>query len=97
MASVWIALKGYAPYFWREWVTGVDHKRIGVIYMPLAMLMMPRGFNDAIIMRSQQAFVFREAEPSRTRNCIERLEHRNDRFDDAWDGGATRAVSTGGP
>ena len=63
MASVWIALKGYAPYFWREWVTGVDHKRIGVMYMPLAMLMMPRGFNDAIIMRSQQAFVFRE--PSR--------------------------------
>ena len=55
MASVWIALKGYAPYFWREWVTGVDHKRIGVMYMPLAMLMMPRGFIDAIIMRSQQA------------------------------------------
>ena len=63
MASVWIALKGYVPYFWREWVTGVDHKRIGVMYMPLAMLMMPRGFIDAIIMRSQQAFVFRE--PSR--------------------------------
>ena len=60
MASVWIALKGYAPYFWREWVTGVDHKRIGVMYMPLAM---PRGFIDAIVIRSQQAFVFRE--PSR--------------------------------
>ena len=57
-------LKGYASYFWREWVTGVDHKRIGVMYTPLAMLMMPRGFNDAIIRRSQQAFVFRE--PSRT-------------------------------
>ena len=41
----------------------MDHKRIGVMYMPLAMLMMPRGFIDAIIMRSQQAFVFRE--PSR--------------------------------
>lgn len=40
--------------------TGVDHKRIGVMYTPLAMLMMPRGFNAAIIMQSQQAFVFRE-------------------------------------
>jgi hypothetical protein len=31
------------------------------MYTPLAMLMVPRGFNDAIIMRSQQAFVFRES------------------------------------
>ena len=38
----------------------MDHKRIGVMYMPLAMLMMPRGFIDAIIMRSQQAFLFRK-------------------------------------
>jgi cytochrome o ubiquinol oxidase subunit I len=38
----------------------MDHKRIGVMYTPLAMLMMPHRFNDAIIMRSQQAFGFRE-------------------------------------
>ena len=41
-------------------IAGVDRKRISVMYTPLAMLMMPRGSNDAIIMRSQQAFVFRE-------------------------------------
>jgi hypothetical protein len=41
-------------------ITGVDHKRIGIMYAPLAKLMMPHGFNDAIIMRSQQAFGFRE-------------------------------------
>jgi hypothetical protein len=41
-------------------IAGVDRRRIGVMYTPLTMLMMPRGFDDAIIMRSQQAFVFRE-------------------------------------
>lgn len=41
-------------------IAGVDRKRISVMYTPLTMLMMPRGFNDAIIMRSQQAFVFRK-------------------------------------
>jgi hypothetical protein len=46
-------------------IAGVDHKRISVMYTPLAMLMMPRGFNDAIIMRSQQAFVFREPNTAR--------------------------------
>jgi hypothetical protein len=41
-------------------IAGVDRRRISVVYTPLTMLMMPRGFDDAIIMRSQQAFVFRE-------------------------------------
>jgi hypothetical protein len=41
-------------------IAGVDRERISVMYTPLTMLMMPRGFDDAIIMRSQQAFVFRE-------------------------------------
>jgi cytochrome o ubiquinol oxidase subunit I len=27
----WIALKGRLPYLWREWITSVDHKRIGVM------------------------------------------------------------------
>ena len=26
----WVTLKGYVPYLWREWLTSVDHKRIGV-------------------------------------------------------------------
>ena len=25
--------KGYFPYIWREWITSVDHKRIGVMYV----------------------------------------------------------------
>ena len=48
-------MKGYWPYLWREWLTSVDHKRIGVMYIVLALLMLLRGFADAIMMRAQQA------------------------------------------
>src|ERR1700740_3357003 len=51
----WVTLKGYVPYLWREWITSVDHKRIGVMYIVLALLMLLRGFTDAIMMRAQQA------------------------------------------
>ena len=51
----WVVLKGYLPYLWREWLTSVDHKRIGVMYCVLALIMLLRGFSDAIMMRSQQA------------------------------------------
>src|SRR3954453_11688619 len=51
----WVTLKGYVPYLWREWITSVDHKRIGVMYIILGLLMLLRGFSDAIMMRAQQA------------------------------------------
>lgn len=51
----WITAKGYWPYLWREWLTSVDHKRIGVMYIVLALVMLVRGFSDAIMMRTQQA------------------------------------------
>ena len=51
----WVTLKGYWSYIWREWLTSVDHKRIGVMYIVLALLMLLRGFSDAIMMRAQQA------------------------------------------
>src|SRR4051794_3065397 len=47
--------KGWWPYLWREWVTSVDHKRLGVMYAGLALVMLVRGFIDAIMMRAQQA------------------------------------------
>jgi cytochrome o ubiquinol oxidase subunit 1 len=55
----WVTLKGWLPYLWREWITSVDHKRIGIMYILLAMVMLLRGFTDAIMMRSQQALAFR--------------------------------------
>jgi cytochrome o ubiquinol oxidase subunit I len=54
----WVILKGHLPYLWREWITSVDHKRIGVMYTLLAMVMLLRGFADAIMMRSQQAIAY---------------------------------------
>jgi cytochrome o ubiquinol oxidase subunit 1 len=54
----WVFFKGYVPYLWREWITSVDHKRIGVMYCILALIMLLRGFIDALMMRSQQALAF---------------------------------------
>ncbi|HEY2708775.1 MAG TPA: cytochrome o ubiquinol oxidase subunit I [Caulobacteraceae bacterium] len=51
----WIVATGRLPYVWREWITSVDHKRIGVMYCLLAVAMLLRGFIDAIMMRTQQA------------------------------------------
>ena len=56
-----VVLKGYLPYLWHEWITSVDHKRIGVMYTLLGLVMLLRGFIDAIMMRSQQAAAFRAA------------------------------------
>ena len=57
----WVVIKGHVPYLWREWITSVDHKRIGVMYCALALLMLLRGFIDALMMRSQQAVAFHAA------------------------------------
>jgi cytochrome o ubiquinol oxidase subunit 1 len=51
----WVTFKGYVPYLWREWITSTDHKHIGIMYIILALVMLVRGFSDAIMMRSQQA------------------------------------------
>src|SRR5271154_3156591 len=50
-----VTVKGWWPYLWREWITSVDHKRIGVMYILLALIMLLRGFTDAIMMRAQQS------------------------------------------
>ena len=55
---IWVFAKGYFPYLWREWITSVDHKRIGVMYILLAFVMLLRGGTDAIMMRTQQALAY---------------------------------------
>src|ERR1700751_4672022 len=52
---IYTAVKGWWPYIWREWITTVDHKRIGIMYVLLGVVMLIRGFADAIMMRTQQA------------------------------------------
>ncbi|OWQ93795.1 cytochrome o ubiquinol oxidase subunit I [Roseateles aquatilis] len=44
--------------FWRDWVTSIDHKKIGIMYIVLGLVMLLRGFADAVMMRAQQAIAF---------------------------------------
>ena len=53
-----VVVKGWMPYLWNEWLTSVDHKKIGIMYTLLALVMLIRGFTDAIMMRSQQALAY---------------------------------------
>ena len=52
---IWVWRKGWWPYLWNEYITSTDHKKIGIMYIVLALLMLVRGFTDAIMMRAQQA------------------------------------------
>ncbi|QDH71390.1 cytochrome o ubiquinol oxidase subunit I [Marilutibacter alkalisoli] len=45
-------------YLWHEWFTSIDHKKIGIMYCVLGLVMFLRGFADAIMMRLQQAMAF---------------------------------------
>ncbi|EPY05978.1 quinol oxidase subunit 1 [Paenibacillus sp. E194] len=42
-------------YLWREWLTTVDHKKIGIMYILSALVMLFRGGMDALMMRTQLA------------------------------------------
>ncbi|SPA40393.1 cytochrome o ubiquinol oxidase subunit I [Cupriavidus taiwanensis] len=48
-------------YLWTEWICSVDHKKVGVMYIILALVMLLRGFADAILMRTQQAIAYGDA------------------------------------
>lgn len=60
-ALIGIAVLGAITYFklwgylWREWFTSIDHKKIGIMYIILGLVMLLRGFADAILMRIHQA------------------------------------------
>jgi cytochrome o ubiquinol oxidase subunit I len=59
-----VALLGAITYFrgwgvlWRDWITSIDHKKIGIMYIILGLVMLLRGFSDALMMRAQQALSF---------------------------------------
>jgi len=61
MVAVVIITLGLITYFkfwtplWKEWITSVDHKKIGIMYLILSGVMLLRGFSDVVLMRSQQA------------------------------------------
>jgi cytochrome o ubiquinol oxidase subunit I len=45
---------------WRDWFCSIDHKKIGIMYMVLGIVMLLRGFADALMMRLQQSMAFGE-------------------------------------
>ncbi|MFP3563458.1 cytochrome o ubiquinol oxidase subunit I [Paraburkholderia sp. SIMBA_030] len=53
-----ITYLGKWRYLWTEWLTTVDHKKLGVMYIIVAMIMLLRGFSDAIMMRLQLALAY---------------------------------------
>src|SRR5271165_3274490 len=57
-----VTVKGWWPYLWRDWLTSVDHKRIGAMYLILGLVMLLRGYSDAIMMRTQQAIAVGDAQ-----------------------------------
>ena len=52
---------GKWKYLWDEWLTSVDHKKIGIMYIIASLIMLIRGFSDALLMRSQQAMAVADA------------------------------------
>jgi len=68
MALGGLAIIGVLTYFkkwkwlWTEWLTSIDHKKLGIMYFLVALVMLLRGFADAIMMRTQQALAAGGAE-----------------------------------
>src|SRR6218665_3540122 len=54
-AITWFRLWGT---LWRDWITSIDHKKIGIMYIILGLVMLLRGFSDALMMRLHQAMAF---------------------------------------
>src|SRR6476659_8609385 len=53
--AAWITRNRWWSYLWDEYITSTDHKKIGIMYIVLGLVMLVRGFADAIMMRAQQA------------------------------------------
>jgi cytochrome o ubiquinol oxidase subunit I len=57
LLAVMTKYRAWGP-LWRDWVTSIDHKKIGIMYMVLGIVMLLRGFADALMMRAHQAMAF---------------------------------------
>lgn len=41
-------------WLWKDWLTSLDHKKIGIMYLVVSAIMLFKGFVDALMMRIQQ-------------------------------------------
>jgi len=48
-------------WLWKNWITTLDAKKIGVMYIIVAIIMLLRGLGDAVLMRAQQALAAGDA------------------------------------
>ncbi len=48
-------------WLWHDWLTSLDHKKIGIMYLIVSTLMLSKGFVDAAMMRAQQILSVGEA------------------------------------
>ncbi|GAB3028877.1 cbb3-type cytochrome c oxidase subunit I [Bowmanella dokdonensis] len=55
MTVAYLTWTGKWGYLWREWLTSLSHKRIGIMYIIIAFVMMLRALLEAMLMRAQQA------------------------------------------
>ena len=57
LIAIAVALTYYKKWrwLWREWLTSLDAKKIGVMYIVVAIVMMLRGVADAVMLRMQTA------------------------------------------
>lgn len=49
-------------WLWKEWLTSLDPKKIGIMYIVVAFVMLLRGFADVLMMRAQQALAAGDAQ-----------------------------------
>lgn len=59
---LWITYLRKWKWLWREWITTVDPKRIGIMYIVVVLMMFLKGFADASMMRLQQALAVGESQ-----------------------------------
>jgi cytochrome o ubiquinol oxidase subunit 1 len=57
LVSALTYFRAWGP-LWRNWITSIDHKKIGIMYIILGIVMLLRGFVDALLMRAHQAMSF---------------------------------------
>lgn len=55
LVIIWMTYAKRWKWLWKEYITSVDHKKIGVMYLFVAFIMLFKGFIDALMIRAQQA------------------------------------------
>ncbi|MEJ2060238.1 MAG: cbb3-type cytochrome c oxidase subunit I [Gammaproteobacteria bacterium] len=63
IALFWLTCAGKWRTLWSDWLTTVDHKKIGVMYIIVGLVMLFRGFFDAVMIRTQQAMAVGASSP----------------------------------